>query len=350
MMNNKSMHWKSSLWKLDRWKSGIVILIISIVVFTRCVSPPNNTIDFAEMYLLQDMSPFSITNPVENSQLRLLYFESYFNTIPRINIYTGTFLSAGNILTAHMIEGEKTDKGTLIMVHGYNGTVLNRHFQYFAQYFIPLGYRVILLNLPGHGFSGGIRGDIDDFASYGAMLNDFFMLTKDQLGENIILIGHSTGAISIYEAYIQYQNSMKQVDVAVLIAPFKDLKFSALYKMGAVFVPTVKVKQKSMLELHTVPSVWIQKEKAWSRKIKTYPTLDDINKMLLVFGKQDTVITNKKSIRFFKEKITNKDIHIYPKQNHTFSNDGYALFREETILWIVKQLEMLDTEKTVRND
>lgn len=324
--------------KLIPKKITLGIWLISIVFFMNCASPSNNTTDFSEMYLLQDMKAFSVSNPPENNQFRLWYFEHYLNTIPNINIYTGVFVSEGNILAAHMIEGENTEKGTLIMIHGYNGTVLNGHFQYFAQHFIPLGYRVILLNLPGHGFSGGVRGDVRDFADYGSMIKDFLDITKNQLGENIVLIGHSTGAIAIYESYIQYPDVMKYIDAAVLISPFKDIKFGTLYEVGSVFVPSVSTKYKQILRLRTVPSVWIQKEKAWSKKIKTYPILDT-KEMLLIFGENDTVITKNESIQFYNKQITNKKMRIYPNQNHAFTNDGYNVFREETILWIAQKLE-----------
>jgi hypothetical protein len=167
------MHWKSGLWKLDRWKSGIVILIISIVVFTRCVSPPNNTIDFAEMYLLQDMSPFSITNPVENSQLRLLYFESYFNTIPRINIYTGTFLSAGNILTAHMIESRDQISNACLYYSSYISSI---HIIMITMIFVILIVKGIILGCTAiiPGISIGTMALVLDV--YGEAIDSFTII------------------------------------------------------------------------------------------------------------------------------------------------------------------------------
>lgn len=328
------------MYKLKRNISdkGYILLIgISVTILLGCVSKNSEFPNYSETYLLQNMTSFSITEPAPNSKERLWYFNSYASVIPNLQIHSGVYLSSGEILAAHMLWGEQYDQGTVIMIHGYNGTILNTHFQYFAQQFIQKGYRVILLNIPGHEFSGGKRGNIKDFSDYRKMLVDFLKLTEGQLGENLVLIGHSVGAATIYDAFIQSPEVLQEVDTAVLIAPFKDLKFSGIYQLSAYFVPGINVEQEELLQLNRVSTEWILKVREWSKEIENYPTLVG-KEMLIIFGEEDNVIKNEISQEFFNEKIKNKKIRTYKGQGHLLVKDGYKKFRTETMDWIFSQL------------
>jgi len=61
------------------------------------------------------------------------------------------------------------------------------------------GFVVIALDLPGHGFSGGVRGDIEDFLQYGeAVRRVLEWAEKGAFPRPWIGMGHSTGAAALW--------------------------------------------------------------------------------------------------------------------------------------------------------
>ena len=307
-------------------------------------SPPVK--NFTEVYLLDNMPTFSIDNPIWNNSHRERFFKVYYEHIPNLKTSTGLYFSHSDLLAAHLLEGENTDKGTLIMIHGYRGSLTFTFFQHLAKVYIERGYRVVLLNLPGHEFSGGYRGSVNDFTDYSDMINSFFTHTEGQLGEEVIMLGHSTGAISIYDAYIRYPETMRQVDATVLLSPFIGLNLDTVFAFSAVFIDGVLVEDyKAPMQFLVVPGSWIKELRNWSNKIKNYPLLNE--KLLLVFGSKDEVIKLQPSIDFYSKKIPAADVKVYEGQDHSFfttmhnadmlQND-YKQVRKDVDKWINNQL------------
>lgn len=330
-------------YKEDNMKIKNIIYTICIVITLgtgfacKSLATTPDFRNFSEVFLLSDIPPFSIDNPQIDNAARQWYFEPYTTIIPNLTTYSGYYISDGELLVAHTLVGNKTTKGTIIMIGGYNSTPLVSSFQYFAQQFILEGFRVILLDVPGHGFSGGQRGDISSYKKYGNMIADFLVLTDGQLGDQIVMIGISVGAIAIYDAYIHNEQLMKQVNTSVLMSPFYDLKNSNLYLIGSKIVSGIYIeKEKSPLQISQLSGNWIKEQRKWTAQLNDYPILN--KKLLLVFGEQDEVIKYEKSRDFFNGKINNADYKIYPNQDHVFSNDGYKTVRTEIVDWVFSYL------------
>ncbi len=102
---------------------------------------------------------------------------------------------------------------TVVLVHGYL-----KHAGYArepAAFFLERGYRVILMDLPGHGLSDGYPGHIDDFAQYAAALRATLDAVKD--GGRLIVCGHSTGGATAIE--LVDSGLADDVDAVALFAP-----------------------------------------------------------------------------------------------------------------------------------
>ena len=90
-------------------------------------------------------------------------------------------------------------QGTLLFVHGYMSHSAN--FAYTFDFFTRRGWRVVTLDLPGHGLSTGTRADVDSFSEYGDAVRMWldWVWSRDWPGPRILL-AHSLGTSAALEA------------------------------------------------------------------------------------------------------------------------------------------------------
>lgn len=107
----------------------------------------------------------------------------------------GTFMGPGDISIYHqswMPEGES--KAKLLIVHGlaeHSGRYSN-----LVNHFVPLGYTVYGVDLPGHGRSEGKRVYVKRFEDYMDVLDTYLdMIRKSDPDRPVFLIGHSMGGL-----------------------------------------------------------------------------------------------------------------------------------------------------------
>lgn len=107
-------------------------------------------------------------------------------------------------------------KYTIVLVHGFLGdhTGLNE--------LAPLlqGYRVIMPDLPGHGASGVIRGK-HTLHAMAQSLNELF---KHLHLQNIILVGHSFGAVVCLRYMADFQAD--RVGKLIVLAPYPEYRLT----------------------------------------------------------------------------------------------------------------------------
>ena len=100
-----------------------------------------------------------------------------------------------NVFTPH-----EEVKGTLFFVHGYLSHSAN--FAYTFAFFLARGWRVVSLDLPGHGFSNGPRGDVESFSDYGDAVVTWLQWTQNQQWDGPrVLLAHSLGSAACLEAF-----------------------------------------------------------------------------------------------------------------------------------------------------
>ena len=126
----------------------------------------------------------------------------------------GTFESDGQILAGHIFE-PKQYKATVFVLHGY----LNHcaQLKHLIRYLIEAGFAVVTFDLPGHGLSGGPRGEIEDFSQYRTALCDFVSVVSEGLDGPYHVIGFSTGASAVLDYLFNSENNV--FDSLVLAAP-----------------------------------------------------------------------------------------------------------------------------------
>ncbi len=334
-------------------RKNIVIFASLIAFLFSCASrealqPPN----FTDFLLLSSLGPFDMASKKTASPAIQNYFKVYFDVIPNLRMHSGYYISprkpyladdAGYIsrdllLSAHMLSGAQSDAGTVILIHGYNGTARYTHFQYFAQQFIKRGFRVVLLNLPGHEFSGGYRGSVESFEDYGNMVMAFLGQYRKQLGPKTYLIGMSTGSVSIFDAMRRDKDLFSSVDKVALIVPFLYIKNSGVLNFASYFANSVSSKKSGPLTTYNIPSKWIRKAQQWGKAREQERELQIQNQnVFIAFAEQDKVIDGKKAQEFYKEVYPNARIKAYAGQDHLLSKSGYEIFREEIMSFFVAQ-------------
>jgi alpha-beta hydrolase superfamily lysophospholipase len=103
------------------------------------------------------------------------------------------------LLGVNVFTPQEPVKGTLLFVHGYLSHSAN--FAYTFAYFSARGWRVVSLDLPGHGFSTGPRGDVESFGDYGDAVATWLQWTQDQQWDGPrVLLAHSLGTAACLEA------------------------------------------------------------------------------------------------------------------------------------------------------
>lgn len=124
-------------------------------------------------------------------------FRAYYGWDDRVGDWTLERLTtaAGDTVACHrfMPRDAAGPVGTLFLLHGYLEHAALR--APVASEWVTRGWVVVGLDLPGHGFSGGPRAEIDDFDAYAEALET--VLTAHDWPRPHAAIAHSLGAATV---------------------------------------------------------------------------------------------------------------------------------------------------------
>ncbi len=85
-------------------------------------------------------------------------------------------------------------RGTVLLIHGFAEHA--RRYDHVVEALNRMGLGVVAVDLPGHGRSGGRRGDIRSFQDYEAALDALLDgLTPEEREGPLFLVAHSMGAL-----------------------------------------------------------------------------------------------------------------------------------------------------------
>ena len=167
---------------------------------------------------------------------------------------------------------EEKPRGTVFLFHGYAND--SSHMTGVAGALLEKNWAVVLVDLPGHGLSTGLRGDVATFSDYGdavqTVLNCVKSLYIDELPRPFMAFGHSTGALALVDYSIRYTNEFSRM---VFYAPLIRSAWWNTARIGRTvlgpFVKTAKATSKSALGLRVFPVHWFDelvRWEAWARK------------------------------------------------------------------------------------
>lgn len=121
--------------------------------------------------------------------------EGHFKGLKNLNLFYESWLP------------EQDTKAILLAVHGLAEHI--GRYKNVVNHFVPRGYAVYGLDQRGHGKSEGIKGYVDRFTDYLTDLKTFFdIVSKENPGKKIFLLGHSMGGLIAVAYAIEHQDEL----------------------------------------------------------------------------------------------------------------------------------------------
>jgi lysophospholipase len=240
----------------------------------------------------------------------------------------------------HSVKPERP-AGHVALVHGY-GEHLGRHSEV-TKALSDAGYAVHLLDVRGHGQSGGKRAYCDKFDDYLSDLELFLARIHEQAaGAPVFLLGHSHGALIAARYLLDKPEAVKG---AILSSPYFRLKLPVspikvwLGRAVASFLPSLPMKNELKPEQFT-HDVSIQNatkadplflqfatprwflESTAAQEVVLRRATEFVSPFLMIFGGADPVADPSAGKQFF-EQATSKD-----KQFKQYDGLLHELFHE----------------------
>lgn len=127
--------------------------------------------------------------------------------------YKESLVSHHDHLPYRLTHGHRTEKSVLL-IHGAYSSPL--HFRGMAQSFFDAGYNVVTILLPGHWEKNKRSLDLTDYSQWIEETDAGFKMAQE-LGEKVILAGHSLGGLLALEQ--AHKRPSKVIAGLVLLAP-----------------------------------------------------------------------------------------------------------------------------------
>ena len=292
----------------------------------------------------KEMSLLDLHSTPDYSDYVLKYFSYYGINFDDTEHHFGYFYSGEYRLAGHVFLNER-NRGTVIVLHGLLDHSGLNALTY--RYFLENGYNVAAFDLPGHGFSEGARGDIEDFESYGKAIHDFVRLLRPKLGPATYLFGHSAGCSAILEYLYNYHNEVtRSVFAAPLIRSRHWGVSIAAARVASMFVDRVErrldgtsnnpdfvdfVEHRDPLSLRYLQLSWVRALAEWDRRNRRYGKLD--HDLVVLQGTDDNTLNVSYNLKYLKRRFVDVEVHRIERGSHTILNDSpETMFRVFQIL------------------
>jgi len=246
----------------------------------------------------------------------------------------GSVAWPGGDLAMHL-EIPASPRGTLVLVHGYmdhSGLVSGP-----ARHFLSQGWIVAAPDLPGHGLSGGARGDIESFELYGGALRAVLdTLEARGAPRPWVAVGHSTGGAALLELVRSGETRLDRVALAAPLVRMNSaswvragLPVAKLWTDGVKRVTKRRATHDSAwhdrmaadpLELRTVPLTWVRAALDWETAAgrSEFPG----PRWLLVQGDQDATVDGRAGEAILRERIPGLAVVRIPGGWHHLLNES----------------------------
>lgn len=277
-------------------------------------------------------------------------------------------------------------RGTVFLVHGYLDHVGS--WAPVIKKILQVGFILVALDLPGHGFSGGVRGDIEDFSQYGeAVRRVAEWAEKGGFPRPWIAMGHSTGAAAIWMALLReamernpktMEGNTKAMERVlkpqerdgrpfqadgtqpVPTSTLRDCTFecvlflaplvrSAHWRLSMFLVSLTRwaipywksrTAEDPLFPIPYFPVHWAEKLKEWEKTVKEYPVLPQ--KGWIFQGTRDEVVDHSYSIPFLRSKLPGFQVRYIEGASHVpyLKSPAEVRFIQE----VIETLRMLEKD------
>jgi alpha-beta hydrolase superfamily lysophospholipase len=318
-----------------------LLLLFCFLLFIGCRSDyiiehevwiPDNHIDFTEetvQVIKKELKPLILLEDPFFSENIQKYFKYYDIDYAAETHYFGTYASFGKNIACHIYLLEES-RGTILLIHGYleHGAL---SFTKLIPVLLEEGFTVALIDLPGHGFSEGKRGDIDDFSEYAAAIDQFFIQFSPYLPEPFHIVGHSMGSAAIMEYLYQYNADIKTCILTaplVRIVSWRLVKFcvyiftNVIYNLNANTTRhTYNVslseflKDKDPLYIKKFPVSWVRAMCKWEKRFKKNYS-ENNTPVIIIQGEKDRVLDWEYNLHFLKKKFPYSTLFLLEEANH----------------------------------
>jgi len=229
-------------------------------------------------------------------------------------------------------------KGTVIFLHGYLD-----HLGLYSELYRELlkaKYKVVAVDLPGHGLSSGKPGDVHSMADYGDLVSALISQHGSDLADHqsLVLMGHSTGCLAIQD-YL-YRNPNHPELSAVFVAP---LVRSAQWGWSTFFYRLAGGSMKEIpkwdranssdpefvarlhqdpLRVGNIPGHWFSELIHWNQHQLQHAPVQTKVPLLILQGNKDKVVAWKKNLKILKGLFPQAEIEMVPNGQHHLLNEN----------------------------
>jgi alpha-beta hydrolase superfamily lysophospholipase len=222
--------------------------------------------------------------------------------------------------------------GTVFLLHGYldhsglQGPTISR--------LLDLGFDVVALDHPGHGFSTGDRASIGDFQHYVDSLSVVYEHYEKTPGPHIVM-GHSLGgAISMTHMLKHPHAFQKAVLVAPLFRPRGWRWIRSLHLAGKSFIRGQRrvfrqntrdetfrrfIREEDPLSPVFIPIEWITSMFRWIREFHGLEKVDA--RVLVVQGTDDATVDWRGNMPMIRSKFADVRVHLVSEGLHHLLNE-----------------------------
>jgi len=275
---------------------------------------------------------FAFSTMTEEVFLKTYGFSSdtdhYSRTFFDVSIYS---------VCLHRFVPEVKTAGTVVYSHGFlDSTGISRNV---IDYLLSRGYVVYSLDLPGHGLSSGSRAEIDNFHTFGDLVNLVVKTIEYNDDETLIVMGHSMGSSAIMDFLFRYESPFDKV---ILVCPLWRSTFWQVSKLAYILTNPIFdklprryggsssddnynsfVRNEDPLTITDVPLSWFARLEKWQSKLSETDSTDD--SVYLMMAGNDTVVNNRYNSRLIAEKFTVLDSFVLPGSRHSIFNETKSL-------------------------
>ena len=286
---------------------------------------------------------------------------------PKIN-YKNKQIQIGKLKLNYWEEGDGTD--TLFLIHGHTGNVEEWYFQVF---YFEKDYKVIAIDLRGHG-----KSQIDEKEmNFNDLAEDLNIFLEKKGISKIILIGHSMGGMIAQLFTLNYPEKVKKL---VLISttpgsPPRKIPESYLEYMRATEVPKL-IEMTSKLASIPIDKIsperrdFYKKLQQWSliRRAKAisndtyikyllassnFDVRSLLNKItvptLIISGDKDKLVQIKNS-KLLNEKIPNSKLVTLTECGHAPQREYFKKFNEILSKFLKGEIKVSNNPKKKENE